>query len=518
MQFAVELHGINKTYPGSKKKINDNISLSLCRGEILCIAGENGAGKTTLMKVLNGLEMPDAGEIRINGSPVVIDSPLTAQKLGIGMVHQHFLLFPEFTVCENIVFGKEPLKWKVFFSKKKSASLVLDIINANGFSIKPNLRVNALSVGEMQQIEICRLLYRNSDIIILDEPTSVLTGQETESLFGVLKTLANAGKSLFLITHKVKEIKQISDRIAILKNGQIEGIYKNNEIEEQTISKIITGNDHGHAVFFKKNIPFSKKGSKPILVFDNVSVLKRGQKRPLLNKISFSVHAGEVVGFTGLSGNGLGVLEAALGGFLHPSSGIITHNGKDISHMNTRCLRRQGLAYVPADRLILGSSAEATVNENIIINRRKEFTRMGFLDRGAIQKFSDRLIHHYNIKNAVGNNPVSILSGGNLQKLILAREIDRFKDYIVFSEPTWGLDLVSSSFIWKEIILMRQKGAAIILISTNLDEILTIADKIIVMYRGNAAGEFHNNDKKDSILSEKIVRCMQGFSLKEAGQ
>jgi len=522
--YAVELRGISKTYAGSTKKANNNISLGVRKGEIVCIAGENGAGKTTLMKILNGLEAPTAGEIFINGNTVTIDSPLTAQKMGIGMVHQHFMLFPEYTVAENIVMGVEPRKWGLFFDSARARAEAAKVINAHHFSITPDRLVQDLSVGEMQQVEICRLLHRNADIIILDEPTSVLTEAETAALFKTLKTLALAGRSLFLITHKLQEIKRIADRVAVLRRGELVGILNKNEIDEYAISKMMIGSenpnnltrrhgghieplvrDHGEYIISEKN---SEENSEPVIAFDDVTVLRRGQKRPLLDKVSFAVRPGEIVGFAGVGGNGLGVLEAVLGGFLHPSAGTVTHNGKDISRLNIRRLRNQGLAYVPANRMKVGSALSATVNENIIIDRRDELSRMGFFDNNAINKFSAGLIARYNIEIAAGTNSIAALSGGNLQKLILAREIDQFRDYFVFSEPTWGLDIAASGFVWDEIAALREKGAAVIIISTNIDEIIDLADRIMVMYRGSIAAEFN----RDVASKEKIGDCMQGLS------
>jgi simple sugar transport system ATP-binding protein len=506
--YAVELRGISKIYPGSEKKANNNINLGVHRGEILCIAGENGAGKTTLMKILDGIEKPDTGAIYINGRVVAIDSPLAARRLGLGMVHQHFMLFPEYTVAENIVMGMEPRRWGIFFYRHKASSEAAKIIKAHHFSIDPETPVHSLSVGEMQQVEICRLLYRNAKIIILDEPTSVLTGHETAALFTTLRALARAGKSLFLISHKLNEIKQISDRVAVIRQGELKGIFDTGEIDEYEISKIMLGNDA--AVPFRNNhLSLNGKPGKPVIVFDNVTVLRKGQIRPLLDRVSFSVRSGEILGFTGVGGNGLGVLEAALGGFLHPASGSITHKGRDISRLNIRRLRNQGLAYIPADRQRVGSALSATVNENMIIDRRGYFAGLGFLKRKAVDNFCAELVRRYNIAGARGN-PASTLSGGNLQKLIFARETNQFRDYFVFSEPSWGLDAAAGSFVWKEIAGLREKGAAIIIISTDLDEILALAGRIMVMYRGRIAAEFAN-DLSENDLKAKIGNCMQGL-------
>jgi len=508
--YAVELRGISKIYPGGTKKANNDISLGIRRGEILCIAGENGAGKTTLMKILSGLEAPSAGEIFINGNAVATGSPRGESR--VGMVHQHFMLFPEYTVAENIVMGMEPRKWGVFFDGAKARAQAAKIIEAHHFSVAPDSPVRTLTVGEMQQVEICRLLYRNADIIILDEPSAVLAEQEVDALFKTLKALAADGKSLFLITHKLKEIKRISDRVAVLRRGELVGICDTKGTDEYEISRMMLG---GEANMPGAKVPKtannnSRAMGEPVIAFDNVTVLRRGQKQPLLDGVSFAVRPGEIVGFAGVGGNGLGVLEAVLGGFLHPSAGTVTHNGKDISRLNVRRLRKQGLAYVPADRLRVGSALSATVDENMLIDRRREFTRMGFLAGKAIKKFTAGLVGRYNIAGAGKSTHAASLSGGNLQKLILAREIDQFRDYFVFSEPTWGLDIAASAFVWDEISGLREKGAAIILISTNLDEILALANRVIVMYRGGVAAEFLN-DTPSASLKEKIGNCMQGL-------
>lgn len=486
MEFMVELRNITKTYPGSNKKANNNISLCLKRGEILCIAGENGAGKTTLMQILCGIETPDAGEIFINGKKEILNSPLEAKKLGIGMVHQHFVLFPEYTVAENMVMGDEPRKWGFFFDGKKAAQECERIIKENNFNLDTRCRVKDLSQGEKQQLEICRILRDNARIIVLDEPTSILTEQEAASLFKKIKELAANGKSIILITHKLNEIKTICDRAAVLRKGELAGIRVKEEIDANEIAGMITGEllpdkEEKNTGLNQAEREGRSEEDTPVLAFHNVTVLRQGQKRPLLDKVSFGVKAGEILGFAGVGGNGLKVAEAVLGGFLFPASGKITHKGKDITGLNTRRLRKQGLAYVPSDRLHVGSAPTATIEENIKIN--------------GGSKLMD-IIKNYNIEGARAGAKALTLSGGNLQKLILAREIARLTDYIVFSEPTWGLDIASSRFIMREIAALRDKGAAIILISTNMDEILTLADRIIVMNMGKIAAEYKNNERR----------------------
>ena len=516
---AVELRGISKTYPGSANSANRNISLNLRRGEILCIAGENGAGKTTLMKIMSGLEIPDEGEICIYGasgncSAVAIDSPLAAQRLGIGMVHQHFMLFPEYTVAENIVMGLEPCKWGFLFDRKKAQAEAAKVIEAHHFSIDPGQPVRSLSIGEMQQVEICRLLYRNAGIVILDEPTSVLTEHETSALYKALRALAAEKKSIFLITHKLHEIKSIADRVAVLRRGEVVGVCSAAETDEYAIAKMMMGLSPEYITQTARPRE-SHCSSKPVIVFDNVTVRRRGQKRPLLDKISFSVRPGEIAAFTGVGGNGLGVLEAVLGGFLHPAEGKIIHKGKDISRLNIRRLRNMGLAYIPADRQRIGSASAASIEENLIIDRRMEFSRMGLLNRRAISNFANAVFSRYGIASPGGRKPAAALSGGNLQKLILAREIDQFRDYFVFCEPTWGLDIAAGNFVWNEIAALRDKGAAIIVITTNLDEALALAGRIFVMYKGSAIAEFGtefgSTDESASCIKEKINACMQGL-------
>ena len=511
---CVELRGISKRYPGSGKKANNNIDLDLRQAEILCIAGENGAGKTTLMKILCGLEMPDAGEIFINGKKEALYSPLEAKKLGIGMVHQHFMLFPQYTVAQNIVMGIEPRKWGYFFDTKAANETADKIIAEHGFPIKSGCKVKDLTLGEMQQVEICRILHRNAQIIILDEPTSILTEQETRSLFKTLKSLVSSGKSLILITHKLPEISLICDRVAVLRRGELAGVRKIADIDEYEIARLMVGEDIAPVEIKKtpKEKPLLK--TEPVLVFDNVTVRRKGQKHPLLDKVSFSANSSEILGIAGVGGNGLGVIEAVLGGFLHPAQGKILHRGKDISALSIRSLRNQGLAYVPADRLRVGSAGDAAIRENLIINRRHEFMRGFKFNKKAIDEFSRKLVEGYNIEAGNMDEMTSTLSGGNLQKLVLAREINWFKDYIVFSEPTWGLDIRSSYFILTEIDALRKRGAAVILISTNLDEIIALADRIIVMYRGKIAGEFANNG--GASIKEAVGNCMQG--LKGAGE
>jgi len=509
VETVLEAKGITKQYPGSKKKANDNISFDLRKGEILCIAGENGAGKTTLMKILIGLLTPDAGEIFINGKKEVINSPADAKKLKIGMVHQHFMLFPEYTVAENIVMGTEPKKFNVFFDVKKAKETAKRTIKDHDFKLDADQKVKDLSLGQMQQVEICRILHRDAQIIILDEPTSILTEQEADSLFKTLEKFTAGGKSIIIITHKLREIKGRCGRAAVLRNGRVAGIRDVRETDEYEIARMMTGDD---IPIFEASAGKSVLRTESVIEFDNVTVRRKMQKLPLLDRVSFKVFPKEILGFAGVSGNGLGVIEAVLGGFLRPAQGKVLHRGKDVSAFKIQALRKEGLAYVPSDRIRVGSAVNASIDDNLIINRRNEFFNKKF-NENAVKDFSENLIKNYNIEGALSGEKCSNLSGGNLQKLILAREIDFLKDYIVFSEPSWGLDIASGRFIMKEIEALKEKGAAVILISTNLDEILLLADRIIVMYKGKIAKEFENT--KNEQLKTEIGNCMQGLGAPE---
>ncbi|MDR1617646.1 MAG: ATP-binding cassette domain-containing protein [Treponema sp.] len=545
-EYAVRMRGITKRYDGKKGRANNNISLDLFRGEILCLAGENGAGKSTLMKILYGLEDPTEGEIEVKGRVRRIDSPLAANRLGIGMVHQHFMLFPEYTVAENVVMGIEPRCGGFLYDTKAAVQRAGAALRAQGCSVRAEQRVGDLTVGEMQQVEICKMLYRDTDIIILDEPTAVLTEQETAALFTTLRNLSGRGASLILITHKIGEILRVSHRVAVLRKGELAGIRITAETDGREISRLMTGaagdavQAAGRPAADGLAVPAAGTGSAggtvraaaplpeprgnggcrpgsgpPVLAFEEVTVIRRGQRRPLLDHLSFALGAGEILGFTGTGGNGLGVLEAVLGGFLHPASGRVLHHGRDISRLNIRRLRRQGLSYVPADRLRVGCALEARVDENLILDRRKELVRGGIFNHRAVRAFCGELAGRYGIDGGLSDSAAS-LSGGNLQKLILAREIDQFRDYIVFSEPARGLDIQAGAYVYGEMAKLRALGAAVILISANLDEILSNADRIIVLYRGAAAAEFRNIDRAADTIREEIGAYMLGLKRREA--
>ncbi|HAF85489.1 MAG TPA: ABC transporter ATP-binding protein [Sphaerochaeta sp.] len=505
LELAVEMRNITKTYPENNLRANDGIDFSLRKGEILCLAGENGAGKTTLMKVLYGLESHEKGTIRIRGNQENISSPLVANRLGIGMVHQHFMLVEDFTVAQNVVMGIEPRKYGIAYDLKKAVSLVNEAIAHHHFSIEADMLVRNLTVGQKQQVEIIKMLYRDVDILILDEPTTVLTELEIEALFSSLKQLAKRGKSLILITHKLKEIIAISDRVVVMRQGKMLGTYETKDVNEQQISALMMGKSISLSIKHAKRTD----ESQPVIECKKITVLRQGQERPLLKDLNFTAYSGEILGFAGVSGNGLGVLEAVLGGFIPVFDGKILHDGNDITNIGTAQLRRQGLAYVPSDRLQIGSSLKASVQENIIVGESRSFRKNGFIDQRQVTKHTNDLLEKYSTKGTA-QMPIGTMSGGNIQKVILAREIERYQDYIVFSEPTWGLDIASSQFVYEQMASLRDKGAAVILISSNLDEILTISDRIIVLYRGTRVASFVGDEARN-LSKEEIGEYMLGI-------
>ncbi len=490
----LEMKGITKVYWIKELKANDNVNLEVKEREIHAIVGENGAGKSTLMKILYGLEQPEAGEIFLKGKQVEINTPLDANRLGIGMVHQHFKLVPDFTVTENVVLGVEPRKRGVFIDRFDANTSVEEVIEAHGFSINPKSRIRDLTVGQMQQVEIIKMLYRKTKLIILDEPTSVLTEQEIHNLFETLKRLVAKGKTCILITHKLGEVEEISNRVTVMRKGKVVALRNTKDVDKRELSRLMVG----------KNVLFQVEKSQKtcgdnVLELQDVTILQRGQDRPLLDTVSLRARSCEIVGIAGVSGNGLGELEDVIAGLRKVTSGTILHNGKDVTGLNTLQLRENGLAYVPADRLFRGSSLHSTVRENMIIANHHDFITGGVFKNKAVQDFTEELIEQFSI-DGQDSAPIGTLSGGNIQKVILARELASKSDFIIFSEPTWGLDVASSQFVYEKILEMREQGTAVLLISSNLDEILALADTIVVMYRGRVVCQLSNSETLDKEL------------------
>ena len=503
------MRDISKIYSLTGTKANDSAELEVSRGEIHALVGENGAGKTTLMKILYGLEKPDSGEILIDGEEVEIHGPADADRLGIGMVHQHFKLINEFTAAQNIVLGAEPLKRRFFFDNKSAEKQVSALIDSYYFNIPVDLPVSRLSAGQKQQVEIIRLLYRKSTLLILDEPTSVLTEKEVEGLFNTLRRLRDSGKTIILITHKLSEVKEISDRITVMRKGQTMHTAETNTVDEREISRMMIGRDI--------DLKLDKPGEgcrEPVLEVSHISLGSPDHKHKLLDDISFNVSSCEILGITAAAGNGLAELEDVIAGIRPFDSGSIHLDENDVSGQGWCTLRRSGMAYVPADRLQRGSSLESSLGENLIILKRYELSgKYGRFSGSGVKKYTDRLIDEYSIEGD-SSSPIGTLSGGNIQKAVLARELDNIGDLVLFSEPAWGLDVSAGAFIYRKILSMKKEGVAVILISSNLDEITALSDRIIVLYRGRIVtrmtpGE-DNSDRSD--LKEKIGEYLMGLN------
>lgn len=502
MKSYVEMKGISKIYPENNVLANDKVDFEVRKGEIHAMVGENGAGKTTLMKILYGIEQPDEGKIYINGKEVKIHNPLDANRLGIGMVHQHFQLIPDFTVAQNVVLGVEPLKRIIFFDNKEAIQTAKEVAKEVEFNIDPSVKVSQLTVGQMQQVEIIKILYRKADLLILDEPTSLLVEQEIERLFSILRNLVSIGKTIIIITHKINEVKQISDRVTILRKGKLVAVRKTSEVSKKELSQLMVGK----SVMFDFKRDEIKKG-KVVVEFNDVSLKQKSQGRPLLDKINFSIHSGEIIGVAGISGNGCSEVEDVACGLRKITDGVILHQAEDISKLSLLELRERGFAYVPADRLCRGSSLQAKVAENFIISNHHFFLKNGIFNKNKVRDFTSKLIRYYSIEGG-SDTPIGTLSGGNIQKAILARELSSEANFIIFSEPTWGLDVASSEFVYNKILELRKQGVAILLISSNLDEIFALADTIIVMYKGRIVGSFVNSKE---ITKEIVGEYMLGI-------
>lgn len=488
----LEARGISKRYPGTDAQALSDVSLSIRSGEILCIAGENGAGKTTLMKIIDGMEQPDSGTIFMNGIPLSLKSPADASRLGIGMVHQHFMLINEFTVAQNVTMGVERRTCGLFIDKKPDIKSIEDEIREYGFSLKPEYVVDSLTVSQMQQTEILKVLHRNANIIILDEPTSVLAESEIDNLFQTLRHLAGTGKTIIVITHKLGEIKRISDRVAVLSKGRLKGIFPTSVISEDEMASLMFGNP------VPMQMPRINAGSlsacEPVLQACGITVRKARQSKPLLENASFTAHAGEILGLGGASGNGLGIIEGVLGGFIKISSGSLYLDRNDISGFDVKKMRETRLAYVPAKRITMGSCPTASVQENIASTHLDALSRGPLINHGRMKAMAESKIREFRIAARAGDK-ASSLSGGNIQKMILAREMMAPGSCIVFSQPAWGLDRESSRFVYEHMRKLRDDGKAVVLISYSLDELLGIADRIVIISSGRVAGEFINDGR-----------------------
>ena len=484
-KYAIEMLGITKRFPGIIA--NDNITLRLKKGEIHALLGENGAGKSTLMSVLFGLYQAEEGEIRKDGKKVQINDPNDATALGIGMVHQHFKLVECFSVLDNIILGIEPNKFG-FLKKSEARKKVLELSKKYGLEVDLDALIEDITVGMQQRTEILKMLYRENEILIFDEPTAVLTPQEIEELMQIMKNLAKEGKSILFISHKLNEIMEVADRCTVLRKGKYIGTVDIKDTTKEELSRMMVGRDVDFAVHKEE-----KKPGDVILDVRNVSVASKLHKNDAVKNVSFNVRAGEIVCLAGIDGNGQTEFVYGLTGLEPVKNGKITLLGKDITKAPIRKRNITGMSHIPEDRHKHGLVLDYSLENNMILERyfEPQFTnRFGFLKKKNIRAYSDKLIEQYDVRSGQGSVTVArSMSGGNQQKAIVAREIDKKPALLVAVQPTRGLDVGAIEYIHKQLVACRDAGKAVLLVSLELDEVLSVPDRILVMYEGEIVGE-----------------------------
>ena len=478
MAPLLELRGITKRFPGVLA--NDHINLTLEKGEIHALLGENGAGKTTLMNILYGLYQQDEGEILVQGKPIAVHSPNDAIAAGIGMVHQHFMLVPVFTVTENVMLGQEMMRSVIFLDRQNAGARARQISEQYHLDVDPDAYIKDLPVGVQQRVEIIKLLYRAADILILDEPTAVLTPQEADELFKIMRSLVAQGKSIIFITHKLREVMDVADRITVIRRGQVVGATTPAEADQLKLAQMMVGRD----VQLELDKNPSQVGETVLQVKDLVIISERRQVA--VDGVSFDVRAGEVLGIAGVQGNGQTELVEGLTGLRKPLSGTTSLFGKDITYSAPRQVTEQGVAHVPEDRQRDGLVLAFPVADNLVLNTyyQAPFTRSAVLQEKSILSNAETLIKEFDIRTPGPATPAGSLSGGNQQKVIVAREFSRPIKLLIASQPTRGLDVGSVEYIHRRLLEKRDQGCAVLLVSSELDEIMELSDRIAVMYRG----------------------------------
>lgn len=495
-EYIIEMRNITKEFPGILA--NDNITLQLKRGEIHALLGENGAGKSTLMSILFGLYQPDKGEIYKNGEKVTINDPNDATALGIGMVHQHFKLVEVFSVLDNIILGVEP-NVAGFLRKKEAREKVMALSEKYGLNVDPDALVENITVGMQQRTEILKMLYRDNEILIFDEPTAVLTPQEIEELMQIMKGLAAEGKSILFISHKLNEILEVADRCTVLRKGKYEGTI---DITPETQAEELSARMVGRKI----NLHVEKADAnpkEPVLEIKHLSVKGRSNKKLAVNDVNLTVRAGEIVCIAGIDGNGQTEFVNALTGLgKHEVGTEIILDGVDITKKNIRYKNTHGFSHIPEDRHKHGLILDYSLEENLVLQRyfEPEFQKGGIIRFDAIREYADELIGTYDIRSGQGAiTTVRSMSGGNQQKAIIARELDRNHRLLVAVQPTRGLDVGAIEFVHKSIVASRDAGAGILLVSLELDEVMDLSDRILVMYEGELVAEL---DPKQTSLNE----------------
>lgn len=481
---VLEMSHIRKEFPGVLA--NDDVSLDLLEGEVHALLGENGAGKSTLMNILYGLYHPDEGEIRINGKRVRLGSPRAAIDAGVGMVHQHFMLIPVMTVTENIVLASEPVRDGLFLDYATAEEQVREISERFGLAVDPRAKIANITVGQQQRVEILKALYRNADILVLDEPTAVLTPQEARELFDIVRSLTAQGKSIIFISHKLNEVLEIAERISVLRRGRLVQTLPAGGATESSLARLMVGRD----VLLRVEKGHSSPAA-PLLEVNGLTVIDdRGIDK--VRNVSFQVRAGEIVGIAGVDGNGQTELIDALTGLRKAAAGSVTVAGTDVSGASPREVLDTGLGHVPEDRQRRGLVLEFSIAENIALHdyRRPPASKHGWLFPARLVERAQKLIDAFDVRGGGPRTRAGALSGGNQQKVILAREIERDPKALVAAQPTRGLDVGAIEFVHRRLVEERDEGRAILLVSLELEEVLSLSDRILVMYEGRIVGEF----------------------------
>lgn len=490
---AVRLKGITKRFPGLVA--NDSIDFELKKGEIHALLGENGAGKSTLMNILFGLYQPDEGDIYVNGEKTVIEGAAKAIELGIGMVHQHFKLVQPFTVAENIVLGNEPKKGMTI-NYKLANEKVREISERYGLKVDPQVRIKDITVGMQQRVEILKTLYRGAEIVIFDEPTAVLTVQEIEELIEIIRNLAAEGKSIIIITHKLKEVMALADTVTVIRRGKVVSTVSTAKTDERKLAELMVGRDVSFKVEKSKKEP-----GKTVLSVDSLQ-MKGERGKQVLNGVSFNVRAGEIVGIAGVDGNGQSELIYAITGMRSVNGGSVKLNDNDITNKSPRKVSLAGVGHIPEDRHKHGLVLDFTLSENMILGSyfEPEFGRGIFIDYGAMDKLAAKLVDEFDVRSSGIHTHARALSGGNQQKAIIARELHKDPDLLIAVQPTRGLDIGAIEYVHKRLIEARNEGKAILLVSFELDELYALSDRIAVMYEGAIMGEVDAEHRDDQQL------------------
>lgn len=498
----LEMRGITKVF--GNYKANDSIDFFVEQGEIHALLGENGAGKTTLMNILYGLYRPTSGNIYIRDKKVTINNPLNAIAQGIGMVHQHFMLIQAFTVLENVILGipsdKEP-----FLNKKEAKEKIQKLIDHYGLSVNPDAKVSTLSTGLQQQVEIIKVLYRGADILVLDEPTGVLTPQESVMLFKMLQNLAKQGKSIVFISHKLDEVMSISDRISVLRRGKIISTVDSSTINSKELAKLMVGRD----VILQVQREDTNNENKEVMLSVNDLCVKGNRLASSIKNLSFDVHKGEILGVAGVDGNGQSELMEAINGLRKVQSGKIYLEGKEITGISTEKVISSGIAFIPEERKAVGTVKGFNIDDNLMLRRvdNQPFSKRNMIRYKVAKKTGDDVIDEYDVRLGDRNIDASLLSGGNLQKIILAREINSSPKLLLAMHPTRGLDVGAINFVHNKFLEICKKGISIILVSTELEEIMSLSDRIIVLCNGEITGSL----MRDEVTIGKIGQYMAGI-------